>query len=157
MIRRRKVKVKVGDIFSIKIDENRFCYGQVHSKGEFCDFIIIFDLISNEHPPVKTLPNKPVIFLVSTVLTRIEDGLWEVLGNQSIPEIYFPKYKEETDEGYQLIDYLGSVIDEHPRKTELDALKELNSWSPISIENALRAKFIELEWDSYYDDLIYEP
>ncbi|MCT4787347.1 Imm26 family immunity protein [Exiguobacterium aestuarii] len=156
MARKKKVKVKIGDIFSIKLNENLFSYGQVLSIGPICDFLIIFDLVSDEHPLVKGIPKEQIIFLVPTIISRIEDGLWEVLGNESIPEIHFPNYKEETQEGYQLIDYLGNVKSEGKKLIELDKLKELESWSPSSVENATRARFLGTEWNSYYDDLIYD-
>ncbi len=153
---RKKVKVKIGDIFSIRIDENRFSYGQVLSIGTICDFLIIFDLVSNEHPPVKEIPKGKIVFLVPTVVSRIEDGLWEVLGNESTPAIHFPHYKEEVEEGYQLIDYLGNIINSEKEIFELDKLKELESWSPSSVENVARARFLGAEWNCYYDDLIYD-
>jgi hypothetical protein len=59
---------------------------------------------------LKKIPKEQIIFLVPTIMSRIEDGLREVLGNEPIPEIHFPIYKEETEEGYQLIDYLRKVI-----------------------------------------------
>ncbi|RIW32499.1 hypothetical protein D3H55_13000 [Bacillus salacetis] len=155
MAKRKKVKVKIGDIFSIRIDENRFSYGQVLAIGTICDFLIIFDLVSDKHPPVEEIPKEKIIFLVPTVVSRIEDGLWEVLGNEPTPEIHFPHYKEEAEEGYQLIDYLGNIINSEKEIIELDKVKELVSRSPSSVENAARARFLEPEWDSYYDDLIY--
>jgi hypothetical protein len=50
------------------------------------------------------------------VNSRIEDGIWNVIGN----------------------------------------VPELESWSPVSLEKAVNARFVTGEWDSYYNELIYK-
>lgn len=114
--------------------------------------MVIYDLISREHPPVNTIISKPVILLIQTVNSRLEDGFWKIVAYGEIPELNLPMYKEE---GYMLANYKGEIIDDSPDQDQVEYFKELESWSPVSLENAVRTKFITGEWDDYYNDLIY--
>lgn len=93
--------------------------------------------------------------MIQTVNSRIEDGIWEVIGNAPIPSIKFPVYKVETEDGYMLVDHTGDIIMENPRPLDIDEVKELESWSPVSLEKAVKARFNTSEWDTYYENLIY--
>nr|WP_269151581.1 Imm26 family immunity protein [Sutcliffiella horikoshii] len=155
IVKKKKVKVNTGDVFTIKLDHNLYSYGQVVGEGTFCDCIVIYDLISREHPPVNTIISNSVILLIQTVNSRLENGLWKIIGNGEIPELNLPIYKVETEEGYMLANYKGEIIDDSPDQDQVKDFKELESWSPVSLENAVRAKFITGEWDDYYNDLIY--
>lgn len=117
--------------------------------------MVIYDLISREHPPVNTIISKPVILLIQTVNSRLENGFWKIVAYGEIPELNLPMYKVETEEGYMLANYKGQIIDDSPDQVQVKDLKELESWSPVSLENAVRAKFITGEWEEYYNDLIY--
>jgi hypothetical protein len=155
MGRRKKIKVNIGDVFCIKIDKEKYSYGQVVAEGRTSDCMVIYDIISKEHPEVYNITSKPIIFLIQTVNSRIEDGIWEVIGNVELPEINYPVYKVETEVGYMLVNHLGEIIDETPDQSAIEQINELASWSPVSLEKAVKAKFITGDWDSYYDDLIY--
>jgi len=155
MLRKKKVNVNIGDVFAIKLEQDSYSYGQVVAKGRISDCIVVFDVVSKEHPPVSEITQKPIIFLIQTVDSRIEDGIWEVIGNTSIPSINFPIYKVETEDWYMLVGHNGEVIKENPSPSEIEKVMELVSWSPVSLEKAVKARFITGEWDSYYDDLIY--
>lgn len=147
IVKKKKVKVNTGDVFTIKLDHNLYSYGQVVGEGTFCDCIVIYDWISREHPPVNTIVSNSVILLIHTVTSRLEDGLWEIIGNGKIPELNLPNYKVETEEGYMLANYKGEIIDDSPDQDQVEYFKELESWSPVSLENAVRTKFITGEWD----------
>ncbi|MCM3625753.1 immunity 26/phosphotriesterase HocA family protein [Paenibacillus glycanilyticus] len=152
----RKKKVNIGDIFAIKLDHARYSYGQVVAEGSISDCMVVFDLVTKEHPAANYITSNPIIFIIQTVNSRIEDGHWEVIGNDTIPTINFPLYKADTENGYNLVNYKGEVINEYPSSSEIKEIKDFESWSPVCLEEAVKAKFVTGEWDSYYDDLIYK-
>lgn len=155
MAGKKKVKVSIGDVFAIKLEQDNYSYGQVVTEGSISDCMVIFDVVCKEHPPISEITSKPIIFLVQTVNSRIEDGIWEVIGNAPTPSINFPVYKVETEDGHMLVDHSGDVINENPSPSEIEVVMELESWSPVTLEKAVKARFITGEWISYYDDLIY--
>lgn len=155
MAGKKRVRVKIGDVFAISLNQNRYCYGQVVSEGRISDCMIVYDMVSMEHPTISEITSKPIIFLIQTVNSRIEDGIWSVIGNGSIPSMTFPLYKVETEDGYMLVDHKGDVINEDPSASEIEEVPELESWSPVSLEKAVHARFITGEWDPYYNELIY--
>lgn len=126
MAGKKKVKVKIGDVFTIRLDQGRYCYGQVVSEGRISDCMIVYDLVSMEHPTISEITSKPIIFLIQTVNSRIEDGIWSVIGNGSIPSMTFPLYKVETEDGYVLVDHMGDVMNEAP---VLQRSKKSLNWS----------------------------
>ncbi|MFB8377829.1 Imm26 family immunity protein [Paenibacillus taichungensis] len=156
MVGKKRLKVKLGDVFAIRLDQTRYCYGQVVSEGRISDCMIVYDLISTELPKVSEITSKPIIFLIQTVNSRIEDGIWNVIGNGPISSMTFPLYKVETEDGHMLVDHKGDVVNEDPSASEIENVAELESWSPVSLEKAVNARFVTGEWDSYYDELIYK-
>lgn len=102
---KKRVSVKIGDVFSIKLNQDWNCYGQVVSEGRISDCMIVFDLISMEHPTVSEITTKPIIFLIQTVNSRIEDG-------------------------YTLVDHKGDIVTETPSASQIEVASELESWSP---------------------------
>ncbi|KQY94474.1 hypothetical protein ASD24_02650 [Paenibacillus sp. Root52] len=155
MARKKRIKVKIGDIFAIKLDQDRSCYGQVISEGRTSDCMIVYDLVATEHPAISEITSNPIIFLIQTVNSRIEDGFWSVVGNGPIPSMTYPLYKVETEDGYILVDHKGDIVNDDPLASEIEEVPELEPWSPVSLENAIRAKFLTGEWDPYYNELIY--
>ncbi|MDR9746146.1 Imm26 family immunity protein [Paenibacillus taichungensis] len=156
MTGKKRVKVKLGDVFAIRLDQTRYCYGQVVSEGRISDCMIVYDLVSMEHPKVSDIPSKPIIFLIQTVNSRIEDGIWNVIGNGPISSLTFPLYKVETEDGYMLVNHQGDVENEYPSASEIENVPKLESWSPVSLEKAVNARFVTGEWDPYYNELMYK-
>jgi hypothetical protein len=155
MPKKKKCKVMIGDVFKIKLDDNSYGYGQIVGEGKTSDCIVAFDLISDECPSLNEITSNDIIFLIQTVNSRLEDGLWEIIGNAPIPEISFPIYKEVTASGFKLVNYLGETVNLNPSQIEIEGARKFKSKSPVTLETALKAKYITGEWDSYYDDLIY--
>ncbi|MFE6076679.1 Imm26 family immunity protein [Paenibacillus sp. NPDC057886] len=155
MAGKKRVKVKIGDVFAIWLNQDRYCYGQVVSEGRISDCMIVYDVVSMQHPKVSEITSKPIIFIIQTVNSRIEDGIWNVIGNGPIPSMTFPLYKVETEDGYMLVDHKGDIVNEDPSDSEIENVLELESWSPVSLEKAVNARFVTGEWDPYYNELIY--
>ncbi|WP_160319729.1 Imm26 family immunity protein [Paenibacillus xylanivorans] len=62
--REKRVTVKIGDVFAIRLNQGRYCYGQVVSEGRISDCMIVYDLVSMEHPKVSEITSKPIISLI---------------------------------------------------------------------------------------------
>jgi hypothetical protein len=153
---KKKVKVKLGDIFAIKIEKNRYSYGQVVAEGRSSDCMVVYDIVNMEHPLLVEIVSNKIVFLIQTVNSRIEDGIWEVIGNAPIPDnITFPLYKERNNNGFRIVRHDGSIFKEDATESEVENLKVLISRSPVSLEKAIKAKYSNSDWDSYYNDLIY--
>ena len=52
---KKRVSVKIGDVFAIKLNQDWNCYGQVVSEGRISDCMIVFNLVSMEHPTVSEI------------------------------------------------------------------------------------------------------
>ncbi|MCR8847776.1 immunity 26/phosphotriesterase HocA family protein [Rossellomorea sp. SC111] len=154
----KRQEVKKGDIFTMKIhpENNLYAYGQVISLGDLSDCLIAYDLInsSSVHPSLGSITSAQILFVIQTVTSRIEDGLWEIIGNENIPTNFvYPQYRMEVEDGYELVNYRGELLRELDEESA-EGYKDFESWSPVSLENALKAKYVT-DWDPYYDELIY--
>ncbi|WP_018130073.1 Imm26 family immunity protein [Effusibacillus pohliae] len=152
MSKRKKIQTHVGDIFAIPVDEKRYSYGQIVSDNWYA----IFDILAEKHPPLDQITNRPIVFLVESVDVKIEDGDWEIIGNFSIPkDIRFPEFLVETLDGYMVIDYKGRTL-RPASEYEIKNLSSKKSYSPVVIEDAVKAKFAFTEWYPYLDNLLYK-
>lgn len=150
----RKIKVKIGDVFTINM-ENGKCYGQVVADGiDKC--YIIYDIISKAILEPEEVVKAPIIFLIFTIDGFIEDGRWQVIGNSSIPDnIIFPIFKVDTLDGYMLMDHMGNYL-RNASKSEIKELNYHKSVSPALLEHAVMAKFENYKWESYFDEILYK-
>ncbi|MFC4766471.1 Imm26 family immunity protein [Effusibacillus consociatus] len=151
-MKKKKIIARTGDIFSIRIDEKRYSYGQIVADNWYA----IFDIVAEKNPPLDQITNRSIVFLVESVDVKIEDGLWQIIGNYSIPKhIHFPKFLVETLEGYMVIDHNGKILGP-ASEYEIKNLAGKKSYSPAVIEDAVKAKFGSEEWYSYLDNLVYK-
>ena len=58
-------------------------------------------------------------------------------------------YKEETEDGYALVDHKGDIVTETPSASQIEVASELESWSPVSLEKAVIARFVTGEFAEY--------
>lgn len=157
VMRKKKVNYKIGDIFRIPLDENKYGYGQVVLMVTGYHYGIIYDFVT-EIPLDDFSTNKPIALFMSTSFLALEEGDWEIIGNKKVPEIKFPTYKQETlDDGFRIIDNECNVIDENPTEDQIENAIELATYSSSAVVDAINQKYIYGSWDSVYDDLIYKP
>lgn len=147
-----KHNVKIGDIFTIRVDEKQYCFGQVIGN----ETLIIFDIVSENDPELDVISRSPIAFLAHIVDVKIEDGQWKVIGNTNIPNaIVFPEYKVETPSGVMVMNYKGEII-RPANELEITTLSSRKSYSPAVLEGAVKSKFVGLPWKPYYNELVYK-
>jgi hypothetical protein len=154
------MKLKVGDIFTIPIDENRNGIGQILSIPNKDSFIIIiFDLIREKGLLLENLDLNScnIVFLGYTLDAKLYHKHWLIIGNsnENISSVYLPYYKLGTPpDDIFITNYKGERI----RKALLNEFEKLNYQSvvaPVRYETALKAHFNLAEWEDRYNDLLY--
>lgn len=152
---KKKLKVNIGDIFQIPLVNNRYAYGQVIAKGKVCDWVVVFDCTSMDTTDLSVIANSQIIFLIATVLVKLEDGLWKIIGNFQIQtDIIFKQYIFGTGNEIYLMDHLGNVGAALP-ENQSHNYQNLSSFSPKIVETVAKAKFDGGEWFPYLNKLIY--
>ncbi|MDP4147216.1 MAG: Imm26 family immunity protein [Bacillota bacterium] len=153
---KKKANVRVGDIFAIRIGKNMYSYGQVVAQGTTSDSMIIYDIISDEHPSVEEIIGRQIVFFINTVDVEIEDGKWVIVGNAQIPKhLVFPQYITETLEGYKVLSHKGEVLG-IANEYQIKELKPVTSYSPIILEDAVKAKYGYEDWYAELDNIVYK-
>lgn len=157
MARRKKIKVSLGDLFAIPVNNELMTIGQVVHKGSTSDVYIIFDCVYKQGESINDVTNSSILFIVNTVDTKLEDSEWKVVGNKKIPEaLILPTYIAETLDGFVVLD-AGGIIIRHATENDVKCLSTLRSVSPAILEDAVKAKFGNEEWYPYLDNLLYRP
>jgi hypothetical protein len=78
----KKQKWQNGDVFSIKLLDGTFAFGQVLSDTPT---VALFDLRNNDQQIVlKDLDNKCVLTIVHITANSLNNGTWKVIGNHKI-------------------------------------------------------------------------
>ncbi|WP_349408754.1 Imm26 family immunity protein [Pseudalkalibacillus sp. SCS-8] len=155
MARRKKFKVSIGDIFTIPFNQELKAIGQVVLQGATSDVFIIFDCIYKENEMLNKIQNQPILFMFNTIDTRLEDGEWQIIGNDRPPKnLALKNYISETLDGYVVLDAGGQII-RGATENDVKSLSNLSSISPEIVEDAVKAKFGNGEWYPYLDKLLY--
>ncbi|MEW9702991.1 Imm26 family immunity protein [Paenibacillus sp. SI8] len=148
---KKKIKPQMGDVFSISLNDEKFCYGQIVGM----DTIIVYDIVGNEGQSIEDIISSSIMFLVHTTDVYIEDGKWHLLGNAPIPEdIKFPQYKTYTLDGYAIIDHNSNIL-RKASKVEEASLTGKKSYTPNVIEEAVKSKFIKNEETPFTQRFLY--
>lgn len=150
------VKVNVGDIFAIRINAKMYSYGQVVTQGETDDSMIVYDITSEKHPTLEEIISRPIIFFINTMDMYIENGNWAIIGNAKVPkDLKFPKYIVETLSGYKVVSHTDEILGK-ANESQIRDLKFFTSYSPIVLEDAVKAKYGNGEWYAELDNLVYK-
>ncbi|MFO0777623.1 MAG: Imm26 family immunity protein [Nitrospira sp.] len=155
----KRLKLKVGDIIEIPINDNLVGYGQIVCAGKVL-YVVIFE---EAYPKAKRIDIQKVvagkILLVGHTLDgRLYHGMWKVIGNVPIDttRIPFPCYKLELgSEGMVVVDFDGTVM-RKANKQEEDLLTFRTTRAPIGFEHALQAKHGIRPWDPDDEQLTLE-
>ncbi|OPH47373.1 hypothetical protein BC351_40170 [Paenibacillus ferrarius] len=148
---KKKIESQMGDIFSIAIDDEKFCYGQIVGM----DTIVIYDIVVNEGQSIEDITSSSIMFLVHTTDAYIEDGKWHLLGNAPVSEnIEFPQYKTYTLDGYVIINHNSNKLRKE-NKVEETSLTGKKSYTPNVVEEAVKSKFIRNEETPFTQRFLY--
>lgn len=152
-----RVKVAVGDVFLIPLDDESAAGGYVigiRDKEEL--YVAIFDqrLSRQENDPSIATGGAPVI-LTLTLDAKIWHRHWPVLGNlPSRSELHpKPNYKVKFKDQMCLDSYDGTIV--RPASAEeLEILQFRRVNSPAAVENATKACFGIGDWMEHYDKML---
>lgn len=143
---KKNKKLSVGDVFTIPIDDDRVGVGQLVDAYEDSDghfYMAIFDELhpAGDAPDASEVTDGKLAFLALASDGLLHDGSWEVVGRCEVDRdaLPWPAYKEETDEGFDVVDHSGGR-----RRTATDKEAERLPFRTIVttkvLEDALKAR-----------------
>lgn len=158
---RRRLKLQVGDVFSVPIDDSRVGYGQIvetwgQSGGQF--YFAVFDGVypRDQEPDIEAVLSSPVLLLALSMDALLVHGHWQVCGNARVnrDRIPWPAYKEGVSPPgtFDVVDASG---ERRRRATEDEAMRLpfRTVVAPIRVEKAFRALSGTEDWDDVYESL----
>lgn len=154
------MKLKVGDIFTIPISDEKTGFGQIiiiPSKSNF--IIVVFEKVytGRDWPNVKEIIEDKILFLGYTMDAKLYHNHWQIIGNETsnLDRIKLPYYKLGTPPDCKLVDYKGKVIGKIG-KDKFQKLEYKTVLAPIEYELALKAYYKLGEWEEEFSQFIYD-
>jgi hypothetical protein len=158
----KRFKLKVGDFFTIPLEDNEFGLGQIVNFPKTSDaFIIILfnkkikDL--DEFDDLK-IADLEIIFLGYTFDAKLYYKDWAIIGNykDNIESVSLPFFKLGTIDDARLVNYKSETL-KPITESQFNKLMYKAEIAPIRYENALKAFFGIKEWIAEdYDKILYE-
>jgi len=150
--KKKRLRIKEGDIFTIPIDDQTQGYGQIVKIPDKYSFIMaVFEgrWNKNETAPLEEIIKKQVLFLGFTTDALLFHGRWVIVGNvaSNLPSFTLPFFKLGLpSEPQKLVNY---KLDEIRLVTseESKLLAFHSSSSPIGYQKALQAHYKLIEYD----------
>jgi hypothetical protein len=153
-----KPRAKIGDVFSIPIDDRRVGYGQVVLKNHcsFPIYIVVFGASHdrNQEISLDEITSDEIALVGATMDARIYHGMWTIVGNHlpdrsRIPKPNFKVYVGGCD---FIEDFDGNRL---RQATPEDIRTYDNRWSrsPMCFESAFKALHGVGAWEADYDML----
>jgi hypothetical protein len=149
--------LKVGDLFTIPVDESRVAVGQLADKVHTAWYVIVYGSTypTGESIAADEVARSPIRIQALTFPARINHGYWHVFGHASIDtaSIEWPEFKVMTPKTHVVTDHRGDTIRE---ATSIDRhrLPEMSFVSPMIVEMAAKALFGVGPWQSHFDKLL---
>jgi hypothetical protein len=158
---KKKLKLSVGDVFSVPIDADRVGYGQIvspwgESGGHF--YFAIFDWVgsADEAPDIDAIVSAPLLLLALSMDALLFHQHWRVVGHHDVDgsAIPWPAYKEGVSPpgAFDVVDFTGTRR-RPATDDEVERLPFRKVVAPIRVEKALRALRGDDPWDDGYDAL----
>ena len=145
--KKKRLRLKEGDIFTIPIDENTQGHGQIVKIPDKHSFImVVFEGRSNKNEPVTldVIVQAPILFIGFTTDALLWHGRWIIIGNISgnLELIVIPYYFRIglPTEPQQLINYKVEIL-RMATEQESKLLYRHHSMSPIGYQKMLQAHY----------------
>jgi Immunity protein 26 len=157
-----RVKLRVGDVFSVPLDDERVGSGQiVATYGKDAYFFALFEraYARDEQLDLEQAVRAPVALLALSFDAKIAVGDWVVVGNQPVADdVPLPAFKEMVGgpDRVDVVDFSG----ERRRRAqgeEAEWLPNRTIVAPALLEKALRAKHGLEPWNDAYAALEPSP
>jgi hypothetical protein len=158
---KKRLRLNVGDVFCIPVDEERVGYGQIvaqwsESGGHF--YFAIFDSLYpvDEVPDLESIASSSLVLLALSMDALLFHEHWRVVGHREVDEasIPWPAYKEGVSPPgtFDVVDHTGTRR-RRAAEDEIECLPFRKVVAPIRVEKALRALHGKEVWDEAYDAL----
>jgi hypothetical protein len=151
MVKKKKIKAHVGDIFSFCLKENFYCFGQIISESAavHSKLYILFDFVTDSIPDIQTIVNKPILAIAHLDDSSIEMGEWKVIGvnEPALKNIKYPNYLIHGAEGPE--PFVINYYDMNIRLATAQDILELDfptSYTSNIFELLAKAKYIDEEY-----------
>jgi len=160
MTARAKLKVTVGDVFQIPIDDNRVGYGQVVLRPEKpVLFICVFAATTrpDQLPNIDEIIGSDILLAGNTFDAKFNHGHWTIVGNRTsnLTTIALPNYKSGMGDT-AIVEAIDRSRRRPASKEEEHSLPFRTYTAPMNFELALKAIAGVGEWLREYDDLKYD-
>ncbi len=154
------MKLKVGDIFTIPITNEKTGFGQIFIIPNQNNFIIVvFEKVytGQDWPSLNEIIVDKILFFGYTMDALLYHKYWQIIGNNSsnLDKIKLPYYKIGTPPDCKLVDYKGKVIGKIS-KDKFEKISYQEIIAPVRYENALKAYYKLEEWREDYSELLYD-
>jgi hypothetical protein len=152
-------KLKIGDIFTIPVSDDKNGFGQIIKIPNKHNFIIIvFDGLYSgfEWPSTNEIIQNKILFLGYTMDALFYHEYWNIIGNefQNLEKIELPYFKLGTTTSTVIVDYKGDKV-RKATKIEDENLSYLTVSAPICYELALKAYYKLEDWIEEYNNYFY--
>ncbi len=154
--KRKRTKIRKGDIFSIPINENEVGFGQIIYMEADCLFLAVFfdyKTSISEKYEITDIINSKIIFMGNTFDSLINDiNEWKIIGNSlaNIEKYEMPLYRLGHPEREMfIVNYKNQIVRECT-ETEYYQLNFKGDFAPIYFEEGLKAYFGDSKYDVYY-------
>ena len=150
-----RVRLHVGDVFSVPLDGWRLGVGQVVATyGRDAYFFALLEpaFARDERLDLEQALRAPVALLALSLDAKIAAGDWVVLGNQPIPEgMPLPAFKEMVGgpDRVDVVDFSGKRR-RRAEGEEAEWLPNRKIVAPVRLEKALKAKHGLEPWNEAY-------
>lgn len=151
-------QVRVGDVFTMPLDDARVGYGQIVAKyGKDAYFFAIFEDVHprGSEPDIAEVLGGRILFLALSLDAKLAADHWQVVEQRPVREdVPLPAYKEVagTPDQVDVVDYTGQRRRRsNPGESRL--LRYRKVVAPVRLEKALRARHGLEPWRDEYAEL----
>ncbi len=153
------MRLKVRDIFTIPIDEDKIGFGHViyiPNKNYFLIGVYETAYYKSKLPRLEEIVKGKILFLGYTLDAKLFHKHWVIIGNYvaSVSSILLPYFKLGTPPDVKIVNFKGDII-RKAKQNEAEKLDYETVVAPIRYENALKAYHKKIEWDTDFNKLLY--
>src|SRR4051794_32821450 len=118
--KRKRIKLREGDVFELAVPDGRFGYGIVVKRGGLKNggtpYVAMFGSLHDERPNLAGLIGEEVVLAGWTMDALVYHGRWNVVAHDlPRPSVPLPNYKVEVDGRFYVTDVEGRGLARPPR------------------------------------------
>jgi hypothetical protein len=159
MAKKKRLKAKIGDVFTVRVADKGHVRGQVVAVYEIHILLVaIFPKLLDEATLLSSPfdPNLQPLFLASVFSERIESGTWPIVSNFDpiLNTSSLPKYRVEIS-GEEFVESYDGRQCRPAVENEAARLRNRSFYTPQVLENAIFDHFGALDAEMYkVDELV---